>query len=193
MASPPHGSHLREPHDHAARAPALTKRLCAFLQRPTVPARFKSWISLAGRVPRCATWRRAFAGPSALVDGGQRRGFAGTSLPAGAGSRRRHLSGSRCGPQSPAAGRRRPGDRVGIARPRFGDWLDRLVAAASPGLASLAPALLLALSYDGSMAWQPLLPDDRLGREPLQPAPVDRQGLRSGPRADCGGAGRPGA
>lgn len=166
---------LREPHDHAARAPALTKRLCAFLQRPTGAGPLQILDLACGSGSTLRYLAPRLRGPQhwSMVDNdenllavvaerAERAELTGPARPAGqaldpaidaqtvrldlaAGLNRLPLAGVDLVTASALL------DLVSA------HWLDRLVAAVSAG----KPALLLALSYDGSMAWQPLLPDDR--------------------------------
>ena len=158
---------LREPFDHAARAPGLVAQLRGFLA-PRAPAVVRildlgcgsgsSFRYLAPRLGGAQHWTMVDNDPAllALLPGLRANRIADHEGPVQAALEavRIDLAGSL--------------DRLPIEGSDLltasalldlvsADWLDRLVAAVAP----VRAALLLALSYDGSIDWQPALPDDR--------------------------------
>ena len=183
---------LREPHDHAARAPELTERLGDFLRRRTGSAALRildlacgsgsTFRYLAPRIGGPQHWvmvdndERLLARLAALpMHGRDSRGMdAGADL----GRKVRVESGERPDATLEAVQldlvqdfERLPISGVDLVTASAlldlvsADWLDRLVTEVTgvtgvSGTRVGGPALLLALSYDGSMNWQPVLPDD---------------------------------
>lgn len=170
---------LREPFDHAARAEVLTQALRRFLESTASGGHLRvldlacgSGSTLRYLAPRLGGrqhWTMVDRDPSLL-------GVLARSGDAGAGS-------TGTGPGNPdvsfdalqfdLAGdlSRLPLEGVGLVTASAlldlvsAAWLERLVALlAAPSAAGVAarrrPALLLALSYDGSMDWLPRLEDD---------------------------------
>ena len=165
---------LREPHDHAARADALTRQLAAFLrERPArrLPDRLRildlgcgtgsTLRDLAPRLGGAQAWTLVdndatllAALPQMQALGREDRG--GPDL---------HLAPL---PMDLAEGI----EQLALADVDLvtasalldlvsASWLDRLVAQATAAAAHAPPpAMLLALSYDGVISWQPAHPDD---------------------------------
>jgi hypothetical protein len=154
---------LREPYDHAARASELTDRLCAFLaQRATGTLRILDLACGAGSTFRYLAPRIGGSQHWTMVDNDEALlalvadlPDTAAPLPAGVAMQavRLDLSGDLA---------RVPLQGIDVVTASAlldlvsGDWLDRAV----PALGSVAAALLFTLSYDGSMDWEPGLPDD---------------------------------
>jgi SAM-dependent methyltransferase len=178
---------LREPHDHAARDDALTRQLCRYLRSRSAvgapgappdpsplaacaPIRVldlgcgtgSSLRYLAPRIEGNQHWKMVDRDPALLALLPATFGSAVTIEPVCL-----DLAGDLRG---------LPLDDIDLITASAlldlvsADWVERLLDAASAttaagsrrSSAAQRPALLLALSYDGSVDWQPALPDDRL-------------------------------
>ena len=165
---------LREPHDHAARADALTRQLAGFLRerperRHTGRLRILDLGCGTGSTLRYLSPRLGGAQAWTLVDND-------ATLLASLPQAQALAAEDRGGPDlhlAPLALELAEGlERLPLAEVDLvtasalldlvsASWLDRLVAqataAAAPGS---PPAMLLALSYDGVISWRPAHPDD---------------------------------
>jgi SAM-dependent methyltransferase len=160
---------LREPHDHAARAAALTDSLCDFLGARATGATIRildlacgSGSTLRYLSPRLGGlqhWKMVDRDKSLLAllpqASGHGSGRGGTQvepLCLDLADPELHLPLEAVDLVTASA-------LLDLVSAR---WLDRLVAAVrqAASLPPSRPALLLALSYDGSMRWQPALADD---------------------------------
>lgn len=166
---------LREPHDHAARAPLLTDRLGAFLAaQPPATIRFLDLACGSGSTLRYLAPRVGGPQQWLMVDNDE---ALLTLLPDSlAGESRGGVAVGvqpiRCDLATDLD--RLPWNGVDVVTASAlldlvsDRWLQRLVRAIAPdsatsGMADAGaarPALLLSLSYDGAMRWQPALPDD---------------------------------
>ena len=147
---------LREPYDHAARAPTLSGQLREFLRtRGAGPVRIidlacgtgSNLRYLAPRLGGAQQWTMVDNDPALLA---LLRGMPDAGVEAVRCDLARDLHDlafADCDVVTASA-------LLDLVSP---DWLDRLLAALAPPRA----ALLFALSYDGSMRWEPALPDDR--------------------------------
>jgi len=169
---------LREPCDHAARAEVLTQALCRFLQAASPAGSLRildlacgsgsTFRYLAPRLGGGQHWRMVDRDAALLALLPHRCGLGAGVSDVTIEPVQLDLAGDlAC---LPLAGV----DLVtasALLDLVSADWLDRLVAWLAAGTAAPAtvlsephalrrPALLLALSYDGSMVWRPQLPDD---------------------------------
>ena len=156
---------LREPYDHAARAAALTGKLRDFLAaRAGGHLRFLDLACGLGSTFRYLAPRLGGAQHWTMVDNDEDLLASLARLPSQA---KRTLDGQATveAVRLDLAGEldSLPMHRVDVVTASAlldlvsGEWLDRLVTA----VGATRPALLLALIYDGSMQWEPVLAEDR--------------------------------
>lgn len=169
---------LREPHDHAARSASLTRRLAEFLRdraapSPDSPLRILDLACGTGSTLRYLSPRLDGFQAWTLVDNDARLlsalEQASASRPSTAAADAIRLAPTWLDLATDLERLPLAGVELVTASALLdlvsADWLGRLVAQAcaretADGAAGAPPALLLALSYDGAIRWEPAHPDD---------------------------------